>query len=404
MKYVAHIPLIGGFALANMNVVKKPPIAITSYSAFGNNDKLFLRYLQKKNIRIPYFELDKLNEGQKKSIQELIGKIDFVSGVPPCSGLSMSGNLKAGERATAPANDWMYLSAEFVLGQLRPTVYVFENAPTLYTNAGETVRNKLMEIARYHGYAGTFYKTDTLLHGIPQKRPRTYTILLKGENAPILNYFNKETPSTAEYLKNIPKDATLQDSYYAKEVYIKDFEITRFLKIKYGDNWRQSLLETRDHVASYDFLVAQGLIEEFKEFLENDPDAKESILKDTNHVIKKVGMGKNFRLSHRVLILDKHHVYSVIGEMMERNIHPTEDRRINMREYMHLMGMPHDFDLYDTKEFAKLPQNVPVTTSEDITREVIAIINGKRKLSLERFNYQNNIQHDHIKSKTKSLW
>ena len=109
-------------------------------------------------------------------------------------------------------------------------------------------------------------------------------------------------------------------------------------------------------------------------------------------------MGKNFRLSHRVLCVDKHHVYAVIGEMMERNVHPTEDRRINIREYMHLMGMPHDFQLEDN-EFGKLSQNCPVTTNEDMIREVVAIINGERQFSSQRFEMQNNIKYDGIKTK-----
>ena len=212
MRYVAHVPLIGGFALANQNVTKTPPIAVTSYSPFEANDKLYLKYLQKKNINVPYFQIDKIEEdGKIRDIQHLIGKIDFASAIPPCNGLSLAGNLKKGVRATSPINDWMYKSAEFMLGILRPLVYTLENSPILYTNVGKPVRENLMEIARYHGYAGTFYKTDTLLHGIPQRRPRTYTIFHKGKYAPILEYYRKEAPTVAEYLKQIPKDATLQN-------------------------------------------------------------------------------------------------------------------------------------------------------------------------------------------------
>jgi len=399
MKYVAHVPLIGGFALANMSITKTPPIAITSYSPFVGNDKLLLRYLQRKNIIIPYFEIDKLEEGKLQDIQHLIGKLDFVSCVPPCSGLSMSGNLAKGARSTSPVNDWMYKSADFVLGTLRPEVYVFENAPTLYTNVGELVRNQLMEKARYHGYGGTFYKTDTLLHGIPQRRPRTYTIFVKGKNAPILDYYHKESPSVAEYLKLIPEDATLQDEYTTKEPFIEDFEIVKFTKKKFGEDWRKPFLETRDHLTSYDFLNRNGLIEEFRDYIYSLPDAHPSSKKDIDHVIKKLSMGKNFRLSHRVLCVDKHHIYAVVGEMMERNVHPNEDRRMNIREYLWLMGMPHDFDLNDPKEYGKIPQNCPVPTNEDITREVVAIIGGERKFSNHRFEMQNNIKYTGIKSK-----
>ena len=401
MRYVAHVPLIGGFAIAAMNVTKTPPVAITSYSPFTGNDKLLLRYLQKKNKVVPYFEIDKIEEeGKIRDVQHLIGKIDFVNAVPPCSGLSMSGNLAKGARSTSPVNDWMYKSADFVMGTLRPEVYMFENAPTLYTNVGEYVRNQLMEKARYHGYAGTFYRTDSLLHGIPQRRPRTYVVFVKGKYAPIMEYYQKDSPSVAEYLKSIPEWATMQDEYATKEPFIKDFEIVKFAKLKFGDNWRQAFLDTKEHLTSYDFLNRNGLIEEYRDYVYNLSDAHPASKKDIDHVIKKLGMGKNFRLSHRVLCIDKHHVYAVVGEMMERNVHPTEDRRINIREYMHLMGMPHDFDLTGPKEYGKLPQNCPVTTNEDITREAIAIINGERKFSNHRFEMQNNMKYTGIKSKS----
>ena len=399
MRYVAHVPLIGGFAIAAMNVTKKPPVAITSYSPFVGNDKLLLRYLQKKNIVVPYFEIDKIEEEKKlHDVRHLIGKLDFANAIPPCSGLSMSGNLAKGARGSSPVNDWMYKSAEFMLGTLRPTVYVFENAPTLYTDVGGPVRSQLMEIARYNGYAATFYKTDTLLHGIPQRRPRTYTIFHKGNYAPILNYFQKETPSVAEYLKSIPEKATMQDVYATKEPFINEFEIVKFAKLKFGDNWRQAFLDTKPHLTSYDFLNRNNLIQEYRDYVYSLPDAHESSKKDIDHVIKKLGMGKNFRLSHRVLCIDAHHVYAVVGEMMERNVHPTQDRRMNIREYMHLMGMPHDYEL-EENEYGKLPQNCPVTTNEDITREVVAIINGEREFSNHRFEMQDNTKYDGIKTK-----
>ena len=401
MRYVAHVPLIGGFAIANQNITKTPPVAVTSYSPFTPNDNLYLNYLRKKNPNqnIPYFLIDKWEENKIRDIQHLIGKIDFASAIPPCSGLSQAAYHKPGARGTSPVNDWMYKSAEFMLGILRPTVYVFENAPLLYTSAGDLVREKIKEIARYHGYAGTFYKTDTLLHGIPQRRPRTYTILHKGNQAPILEYFKKDAPTTAEYLKQIPKDATLQDQYVTREPYIKDFEIVKFCKQKYGDNWRQKFLDMRDHLSSYGFLHQSGLLEEYQEYVNNLPDAHPNSIKDIAHVIKKINMGKNFRLSHRVLIIDKDFIYAVVGEMMERNVHPTEDRRMNIREYLHLMGHPHDFEIDDPKDYTKLTQNCPVATNEFITKEVVAIIKGERKFSSQRFEMQNNIKYDGMKSK-----
>jgi site-specific DNA-cytosine methylase len=401
IKHASIIPLIGGFPIAATNIIGKPPEAIFSFTPFEGNDKLYLRYLAKKGIFPPYFQIDKLEEENKiRDLQHLVGKLDIINGTPPCAGLSMSGNLAKGARSTSPVNDWMYKSADFVMGTLRPEVYMFENAPTLYTGIGEYVRNQLMEKARYHGYAGTFYRTDTLLHGIPQRRPRTYVVFVKGKYAPIMEYYHKDSPSVAEYLKSIPEWASMQDVYATKEPFINDFEIVKFSKKKFGENWRQAYLDTKEHLTSYDFLNRNGLIEEYRDYVYSLPDAHPNSKKDIDHVIKKLGMGKNFRLSHRVLCIDKHHIYAVVGEMMERNVHPTEDRRMNIREYMHMMGMPHDFDLTGPKEYSILPQNCPVTTNEDITREAVAIINGERKFSNHRFEMQNNIKYTGIKSKT----
>jgi site-specific DNA-cytosine methylase len=400
MRYVAHVPLIGGFAIANKNVTGKDPVAVTSFSAFEANDSLYLNYLAKHKSHPPYFLIDKLEEENKvRDVQHLVGKLDFVSAVPPCSGLSMAGNLKKGARSTSPTNDWMYKSADFVMGTLRPEVYMFENAPTLFTGVGDYVRSQLMEKARYHGYAGTFYKTDTLLHGIPQRRPRTYAVFVKGKNAPVLEYYNKEAPNVADYLQMIPETATLQNEFTVSEPRIDDFEIIKFVKMKFGEDWRKPFLETRDHLTSYDFLNRNNLLEEYRDYVYSLPDASETSKRDVDHVIKKLSMGKNFRLSHRVLCVDKHHVYAVVGEMMERNVHPTEDRRINIREYLWLMGMPHDFHIDDPKNYGKIPQNCPVTTNEDITREVVAILGGQRKMSDHRFEMQDNTKYQGIKSK-----
>ena len=397
MKYIAHIPLIGGFPLAAMKATGENPQAVTSYTPFFDNDNLYLRYLKKKNIDIPYYNIDK--EENITDLSKFINKLDFVVGTPPCAGLSAAASLSKEDRLNSTVNDWMINSVEYVIGTLKPTVYTFENAPGLYTEMGAHVRAQLIDLCKTHGYAITFYKTDTLHHGIPQRRPRTYAILLKGNQAPKLRYTNSECPSVAEYLKDIPANAQAQDLYMSKEFEIKNFEIVKFLKEEYGNKWREEFLNTKDHLTSYDFLTRKDLLQKYKKFIDDNDQSHPSSVKDINHVIKKIGMGKNYRLSHRVLCLDKHHVYAVIGEMMERNIHPTEDRRMNMREYMHLMGMPHDMEIYDRGEFGKLPQNTPVNTSKFIVEEIMAIVKGERELSNDMVYMQNNIKYNQTSNK-----
>lgn len=396
-KHASIIPLIGGFPIAASNVLNTTPEAIFSWNAFYNNDKLYLNYLEKLNKTVPYIKLDDDTFNLDKVYK--FKNLDIVTGVPPCSGLSMSGNLKKGVRNNSPVNDWMIKAANFVLETLTPKVYVFENAPTLYTGVGDEVRKQLIKIAEKNKYAITFYKTDTVLHGIPQRRPRTYVIFYKGNKSPILNYIKSETPDVEEYLKSIPKSASLQNEYSTKEPFIKDFEIFKFCKLKFGDNWRQVFLDTREHLTSYDFLNRNNLLEEYRKFVYSLSDSHPASKKDIDHVIKKLSMGKNFRLSHRVLCIDKHHVYAVVGEMMERNVHPTEDRRMNIREYMHLMGLPHDFEIENPKDYTKLTQNVPVKTSEYIIREIVEVLKGNRQFSDKNVEMQNNITYNESKCK-----
>ncbi len=403
MRYIAHIPLAGGFALGNMNIIGQPPVAITSYSPFESNDLLYRRYLKKKGYDVPYYVLDKLTDIEKQELSKLFGTIDFSSSVPPCSGLSQAAQRKKGTRGTAAPNDWMYESARFLIGDIGVTVYAFENAPGLFTGSGDLVREKLIEIGKEFGYSITFYKTNTLKHGIPQYRPRTYGIFYKGENAPILETYNRPYLNSLEYLKLIPKDTKHQDEYVHDEWDITKWEITKYLKQLLGENWRQEMVNFRPHITSYDYLGRKNLLNDFLEFQQSLPDKSDIVTKNIKHIIKNASEGRNARINYRVLGLDKEYIYAVIGEMMHRQVHPSEDRLMNIREHMHMMGLPHDYDLESPKEYVKITQNVPVKTCEDITTEIVEIIRGNRRLSPYSVLMQDNTKEAEIK-KVKSLF
>jgi site-specific DNA-cytosine methylase len=406
-KIISHgsiVPLAGGFSLGVTNIIKKPPEVIFSYSTFENNDKLYLRYLKQLGIEVPYYQLDKLDVHHIRFISKKYNYINFFHGILPCAGLSMCSQLKPGIRAYAEVNNWMYKSAYFILCCMQPKAYVFENAPGLFSPIGEPIREKLIKIAKKHGYALTFYKTNTIKHGVPQFRPRTFGIFYKGDHAPILNYYNKPMPLLSEYLKQIPKESTLQDAYMNCDPYINEYEITKFFRKIYGEDWRNTIYTTyKTHSTSYDYLKRENLLYQFKDFLDTLPNASPIVKKDVEHVIKKSEMGMNFRLSYRVLGLDRDYVYAVISEMMYRTIHPIEDRLLNIREHMYLMGLPDDYELEHVKEYSKITQNVPVAVCEDITTEIIEIINGNRILHHNSVYMQDNTK-EFENIKTKALF
>ena len=403
MNYIAHVPLAGGFAIGNMNITGKPPVAITSYSPFEANDLLLRRYLKQKGLDVPYYQLDKLSESERKDIVKSFGKIDFCSAIPPCSGLSQAAQRKAGSRSTAPPNDWMYESARFLLGEIKPTIYCFENAPTLFTGAGDEVRKRLTDIAEEFGYAVTFYKTNTLYHGIPQFRPRTFGIFYKCEFSPVLNTYRNCAPHITEYLKQIPKSASLQNEYVVPEWDITKFEIFKYLNKLYGKDWRKVMTDYKFHLTTYDYLQRVNLMDDFQKYQKSLPDASPIVTKNIEHIKRNSAEGRGARINYRVLEVDKDYTYAVIGEMMGKQVHPTENRLLNMREHMHLMGLPHDYELEGQKEYVKISQNVPVTTCEDITKEIVEIIKGNRKLSFLPVYMQDNTK-ETIINKAKSLF
>jgi len=405
MNYIAHVPLAGGFALGNMNIIGKPPVAITSYSPFEANDNLLRRYLKQKGFDIPYYHLDKMLPEEIDKLVETVGHIDFVTAVPPCSGLSQAAQRKKGSRGSAPPNDWMYESAHFILEKLKPTIYAFENAPGLYTGAGDDVRKRLIEIGEKAGYAITFYKTNTLRHGAPQFRPRTFALFYKGKYAPILHSYNKIAPHIIDFLKQIPKDATHQDEYMHGEWDITKFEIYKYLKLKLGEGWRKEMLDFRTHLTTYDYLQRKNLLDDFLEWQKKLPDCERSeiVTKNVEHIKKKAAMGMGARINYRVLGIDRDYVYAVIGEMMGKQIHPTEDRIMNIREHMHLMGLPMDYVVEGAKEYAKITQNVPVCTCEDVTREIVEIIKGNRTFAKTAVLMQDNTK-EIVINKSKKLF
>lgn len=59
-------------------------------------------------------------------------------------------------------------------------------------------------------------------------------------------------------------------------------------------------------------------------------------------------------------------------------MHPTEDRLLSVREWLHLMGHPEDFELYGEvgDNISRIGQNVPVNTAKYIVSEAVRFVNN----------------------------
>ena len=214
----------------------------------GGNEYHLTTYLKNHNCMPPYyvFKDRKMFQSDIDANPELITEdgqtvnpdfndIDIVTAVPVCSGLSTATICGADVKNERNCN--MLFLATYTLNVIKPKVYIFENAPTLMSTRGDSVRKQLEELAKSTGYSIAYYKTDTRLHHNCQKRPRTFVYFFKDSLVPELPFENAQM-SVQDFLAQIPEDAT-------QKVTLID-TVWNFVPIKYarhifGTNWRDHI-------------------------------------------------------------------------------------------------------------------------------------------------------------------
>jgi len=397
-KYGTIVPLIGGMTVGNSMATGKDPDFFLSYPAFAGNDSHAKRYFKDT----PYYTIDpETNEfmeptEENPDINENIDKaswegVDFITSVCPCAGLSMmNASQKAGSTTArgsdAAQNQWMYKSSEFVLENIKPKVLWGENAPGLYTKTGKGVVEKLKEIAEKYNYSFSLYKTNTIYHGIPQKRERTFFFFWKAEHAPLLEFYRRDYVPLKEYLNEIPEDA----SQHSKEWIpgYKDFDQSiyrKYLTEVVGGNWRDQVNECK--TMTY-FIVKNKRLDEIIDYLLTEEGEDSKALRYFRHVKNKLSMGKGWWDGSPHFFNET--INAVIGRTILTTIHPEHDRGLTVREILHLMGLPHDFEIGKLKQYNHIAQNVPTCTARDMTFEVMKFIDGKLENHNDSFLRQSN--------------
>lgn len=385
-KWGSIVPLIGGMTIGGKNATGADPSFLLTYTPFKENEKSLVNYFP----NTPYYDLafDKptwnLSNGQSD--------VDFVNALCPCAGLSMLSS--GGKEVRESRNSWMFETAEYVLGEVRPRVFWGENAPTFYTNAGKGVRERLVKIAEKNGYSFSTYHTNTLLHGVPQSRTRTFYFFWRDSNPPLLNYFDKPWKNFKDYMAEVPanvKHHMPSDLEDAKERLFKDDKLIAFLVEKHGDDYlkvmRESLYEMdKNSLSILAYVIDKDYLDEAAEFFRKNNWERET--RWLVNLTEKFRAGKGIWDGTLQLVRPDGHYMTLIHRNMTA-LHPTEDRALTLRECMHLMALPHDFELVTT-EWNHVCQNVPVCTATDMTAEVMAYLNGEREISSSKILYQSN--------------
>lgn len=391
-KFATIVPLVGGMSIGNsMALDNKKPEYLLSYPAFSANEEYIKNYWPDVNHYLINEETNKLDlpEDSKKTAKDLLTPVDIVSAVPPCAGLSLlnaggSKNPKAKKGSDAEQNDWMYKTTHFVLENIKPKVLFGENAPGLYTKMGSGVVKRLSEIAKQYKYSFSLVKTDTSLHGIPQKRRRTFYFFWKSDEAPLINWYNRDVKVLDDFLADIDPSLGGYDKYANKKSIQEDITY-KFMYDKYGSEWKNKILNQDKASTCLNYIEVTGQLNELIELAESEGDERQIRL--CNHIKNKVDMGKGYWDWSPHVFTDK--TNAIICRNMECGVHPTEERWINLRECAALMGLPDDFEL-PIKKFNIMAQNVPTCTARDMTYEIIKFLDGDLKSSGKQFIKQDN--------------
>lgn len=392
MKHAAIIPLIGGEILASDEVYGTQPEYILTYSGFTDNEKHLINHYKENGYEVPYHVLD--SENAPKTFES----VDVVSSVCPCAGLS-SYHSSYGEHN--PNNQWMEKSTHMVLNEIRPKVLWGENAPALATSVGKFMREKLNKVADKAGYNMSIFVTKTLLHGNPQIRRRTFYFFWRRDvfdnKIPLFNYYKREHPTVRDLLvetKNNfqsepinPKIPSQDDPYY--KYFLEEVKGG----MTHGE-FSQSLLDDPDfnrpsfNVESEMILGMKVPYADVAKWMRAQGHDREADKCERRDAKLKSGKGVMWRGT----IIPVHHIGAFVVHMPFVVAHPVEDRYINYREAMTIMGLPQNYELLDKeKSINHICQNVPFKTAKDMATEVQAAIRGERKMENASFLIQDNL-------------
>ena len=386
-------PLTGGMYIGARNAIGCPADFILSYPGLdeikldkdGNmtsvgNEYHLLKWCELHNELPPYKVFNKQPfDGNFSTDTELLdtkwytGDIDYsntdiVLSVPVCSGLSSA--TIANEQSKMKKNCNMLWNEMYALEVIKPKVYIFENAPALYSSkSGEGMRNMIEDVAERNGYSVMYYKTDTQYHDNCQHRQRTFVIIMK-DGVSSIGLENKPT-NVIEYLSRIPKDSSQQITI---DMTAENKAMWNFIKWHYGESYRELIKPL-----FIDNFISDNLWDEFYKWLESydySEQFKDKIHKLFEHIRFKISIGKNFYCINPKLTYPDTKIQACNFQTIPTLIHYKEDRLYTIREYLHMMGMPHDFVLYGdiNINYPKIGQNVPVRTAQFIVSEVLKLI------------------------------
>jgi site-specific DNA-cytosine methylase len=371
VNYASIVPLIGGETIAMQNVVGNKPEYILSYEGFESNDKHLLEYYKNE---VPYHLI---KDGELPDVNS----VDIVNTVCPCAGLS---SLSPSSNSESATNDWMRMSAEYILDSVKPKVFWGENAPRLASKMGEPVVKDLRQIGQKYGYTFSIFKTKSLLHGLSQVRDRAFYFFWKGDKVPVFEYINRTHQTIEDAIRSVNRNPADPMDILANEAKPTDNAYYKYVLQLLNTTHQKFAASIEKTTNPMEWIYANDSFLKAADWM--DANGYEREAAKCRRKSDKLASGGNI-MWHNIEI-PKDHIGAFVGHRPTSIAHPDEDRFLTIRECLSLMKMPDDFILQGgRKNLNHICQNVPVTTAEDMASEVVKFVEGRSDNRLIETNY-----------------
>lgn len=294
----------------------------------------------------------------KKSFKNITG----IIGGPPCQDFS-NGGKHAGVTGERGRLIFSYLD---IIKKVKPTFFFFENVPGLLAKSNKPGFLTLIEAFKKLGYSIWYDILNPLEYGFPQDRPRVVVVAFKNHVVKKLAKFGYTQEHDNEKLKS--EDVT--DSYVFKWPKITHPSPKN---ISWPKQW-----EFGSHLIDKDIaLIPQQLRqltvqEAFIGITENTPNQKDHFTPKSDKFLT-VPEGRTSKKSFKRLHRYRYSPTVAYGNN-EVHLHPTEGRRLTVREALRLQTVPDEYVLPPTitltDKFKVISNGVPTGKAELIAAEI----------------------------------
>jgi site-specific DNA-cytosine methylase len=360
--------------------------------------------IEEATYKIECKKIEKCIEDNK----DLINTADIILSIPPCSTLSMlNSSMKSRCGKYNPASQIIMRCVEFAV-KSDIEMFCFENAPRLASFAGVPILEQIEEfISKYPQYSMNVIKTNSIWHGMGQRRERTFVFLWKKSSAPVLE-FDIIKNSMLEIIGDINEAG---DGYSSEPngLYQKflrglnenEIDATKLTYPEYYKDWEilQTLLKSDDITTSVGVTIKK--MENFEDWMENvfekcdkwEDKTKNSFRKFLKKIHRKMQDGKGYwgfePLPSYHKRLEVYSTAGIIAKNSGRYVHPVFKRVLTFREEARLMGIPDDFKI-SLKKAHTITQNVPSFTFAAMIEQYFKVSRGTGfKMTFHQINDKN---------------